>query len=121
VFFALIALVLTGGIAVWYEWWRRHYIARRIREYFYYLDVSIREVRKFVDAFETEVYTIRRNPLKLDEISEDVYLSFLLSTDFFVDESETRPLKFVTLYYWGLTACYNPLTKRLLPNGSENI
>lgn len=79
-------------------------LGEAIRRHFHYLDLDPDGIEVFVRSYEGKFgRTTWRTNLK------DVYLRYLMSTDFFQNGAdEARTLRFAA-FYW--SPCYNPLAR----------
>ena len=81
--------------------------SRRIRRHFAYLQFEPGTIDRFVTDFERVVGIV---PVG----TTDVYMRFLLSTDFFQHGADqTRILRYHLFYEPSATPCYNPLSPPL--------
>ena len=118
---ALAGVPIAAGALAWYDSWRSQALraARRLdgfvrspearlTAHFDYLNLDPAGVGQFFSDYER----FRPNFRRRSPLPPDVYMTYLLSTDFFRDRAdESRPVKYVLFYDPDVTACYNPLAR----------
>lgn len=78
-------------------------LARKLRKRLPTLNIPDETLLAFVEAHETHA-----GPFKGRKVSRKLAEKFLLSTDFFPDADESRPLKWVAYYDPYVSVCRNP-------------
>ena len=76
-------------------------VEQRVRSHFDYLILPEDDLRAYADAHREQF-----DPGDWDDM---FYQRFLLSTDFFPDADESRPVRFVRYYDPYVSPCWNPL------------
>jgi hypothetical protein len=79
-------------------------LAALVRERLDMLDIPDATIAKWVNRYEEHV-----KPWSKNKVSRKDLQNFLLSTDFFPDADEARPLRYVAYYDPYISVCYNPL------------
>lgn len=118
-------LFLTGGLALagtaaltgGYVLSRKALVAQAIQRHYWYLDLDLEGVHRFINEFESEGRWIRKNPLKLMKSPEGPTLQYLASSDFFFNGAdEHKPVHYIALYGTRSPPCFNPFSLGPLTN-----
>lgn len=79
-------------------------LAKLVRERLDMLKIPDTTISKWVNRYEKH-----RRPWKGKRVRRKDLQNFLLSTDFFPEADESKPLEFVAYYDPYISVCYNPL------------
>lgn len=118
----LIGVGTLSGISISVQPLRFKILTDSFLEHYSYLKIDRQDVEQFILDFESERFSLWRDPLKYrDNLPLIVYNTFLLSTDFFRNGANSS----LRVTYTGLFAppfiCNNPFTKGHLLGDEEQL